>query len=120
MVSVDVKHHVYFATDSRSESEDKCFPIMLSQCVWNVRNKVKRKTRGLIRIEVSATLFRLLLVYLFTSLREPVWPSGKALGWSAEAEGPRFESASALLSLQKGCGLWTLSCDFVRHFLLKH
>ena len=26
---------------------------------------------------------------------EPVWPSGKALGW--EAEGPRFESASALL-----------------------
>ena len=34
-------------------------------------------------------------------LREPVWPSGKALGWYAE--GPRFESASALLSLQK---LW--------------
>ena len=30
---------------------------------------------------------------------EPVWPSGKALGW--QAEGPRFESASALLSLQK-------------------
>ena len=29
----------------------------------------------------------------------PVWPSGKALGWSAE--GPRFESASGLLSLQK-------------------
>ena len=42
-------------------------------------------------------------------LREPVWPSGKALGWLAE--GPRFESASALLSLQKGCGLRTLSCD---------
>ena len=30
---------------------------------------------------------------------EPVWPSGKALGWSAE--GPRFDSASALLFLQK-------------------
>ena len=30
---------------------------------------------------------------------EPVWPSGKALGW--QAEGPRFESASALLSFQK-------------------
>ena len=29
---------------------------------------------------------------------EPVWLSGKALGW--EAEGPRFESASAFLSLQ--------------------
>ena len=29
-------------------------------------------------------------------------------------------TASALLSLQKGCGLWTLSCDFVHHFLLKH
>ena len=43
--------------------------------------------------------------------REPVWPSGKALGWSAE--GPRFDSASALLPLQKGCGLWTQSSDFV-------
>ena len=43
---------------------------------------------------------------------EPVWPSGKALyGW--EAEGPRFDSASVLLSLKKGCGFWTLSCDFV-------
>ena len=37
---------------------------------------------------------------------EPVWPSGKALGWLAE--GPRFESASALLSHLKGCGLWTV------------
>ena len=44
---------------------------------------------------------------------EPVWPSGKA-------EGPRFDTASALLFLQTGCGLWTLSCDFVHHFLLKH
>ena len=33
--------------------------------------------------------------------REPLWPSGKALGWYAE--GPRFDTASALLSLQK---LW--------------
>ena len=54
-----------------------------------------------------------------TRPREPVWPSRKALGWLAE--GPRFDPASALLSLQKGgCGLWTLSCDFVHHFLLKH
>ena len=36
-------------------------------------------------------------------LSEPVWPSGKALGWYAE--GPRFESASALLSLQN---LWSV------------
>ena len=35
--------------------------------------------------------------------REPLWPSGKAYGW--QAEGPRFESASALLSLQK---LWSV------------
>ena len=35
--------------------------------------------------------------------REPVWPSGKALDW--QAEGPRFESASALLHLQK---LWSV------------
>ena len=47
---------------------------------------------------------------------EPVWPSGKAL----KSEGPRFDTASALPSLQKGCGLWTLSCDSVHHFLLKH
>ena len=48
---------------------------------------------------------------------EPVWPSGKALGL---VSGRTSDSASALLSLQKGCGLWTLSCDFVNHFLLKH
>ena len=34
---------------------------------------------------------------------KPVWPSGKALGWYEE--GPRFELASALLSLQK---LWAV------------
>ena len=50
--------------------------------------------------------------------REQVWSSGKAL--ACLAEGPRFDTASALLSLQKGCGLWTLSCGFVHHFLLKH
>ena len=44
-------------------------------------------------------------------LCESVWPStsSKALGW--EAEGPWFESASALLSLQK---LW--SVDTVLQF----
>jgi len=41
---------------------------------------------------------------------EPVWLGGKALGW--QAEGPRLDSASAVLSLQEGCGLWTLSCAF--------
>ena len=41
------------------------------------------------------------------------WSSGKALG--CYAVGLRFNSASALLSLQKSCGLWTLSCDFVPH-----
>ena len=35
---------------------------------------------------------------------EPVWPSGKALGWLAE--GPRFESTSALLSFPK---LWSVN-----------
>ena len=34
--------------------------------------------------------------------------------------GKRKDLGSAVLSLQKGCGLWTLSCDFVHHFLLKH
>ena len=40
---------------------------------------------------------------VYTTACEPVWPSGKALGW--KAEGLRFESASALLSLQK---LWSV------------
>ena len=34
---------------------------------------------------------------------DPAWPSGKALGWQAEV--PRLETASALLSLQK---LWSV------------
>ena len=42
-----------------------------------------------------------------------VWPSGKALGWFAE--GPRFESASALFSSDVvACGQ-ALSCDSVPH-----
>ena len=36
-------------------------------------------------------------------LCEPVWPSGMALDWKVER--PQFESASALLSLQK---LWSV------------
>ena len=39
----------------------------------------------------------------FLGVREPVWPSGKAVGW--EAEGPQFEFASAVLSLQH---LWSV------------
>ena len=41
------------------------------------------------------------------------WDSRLLPFTSADQEGPRFDNASALLSLQKGCGLWTLSCDFV-------
>ena len=41
-------------------------------------------------------------------LSEPVWPSGKALGWYAE--GPRFDPLR-LSFLFKNCGLWTLSCE---------
>ena len=44
-----------------------------------------------------------------TYCNEPVWPSGKALGW--QAEGPRFDPLR-LSFLFKNCGLWTLSCDF--------
>ena len=53
-----------------------------------------------------------------------VWPSGKALDW--QAEGPRFHSASALLSLslslQKLCvcghclvALWLCDTQSVKH-----
>ena len=38
----------------------------------------------------------------------PVWTSGKQKDLGSI-------SASALFSHQKGYGLWTLSCDFVRH-----
>ena len=48
------------------------------------------------------TLAIMLLGRMLTNC-EPVWPSGQALGWKAEV--PRFESASALLSLQK---LWSV------------
>ena len=50
---------------------------------------------------------------LLKKRREPVCPDGKASGW--QVEGPRFESASALFSLQKYFDLWTLSCDLVPH-----
>ena len=61
-------------------------------------------------LSVSLCLSVSLSVSLSLSLDcEPVWSSGKALGW--QAEGPRFESASALLSLQK---LW--SVDIVLWF----
>ena len=40
-------------------------------------------------------------------LCEPVWPSGKALGF----EGPWFDPLW-LSFLYKNCGSWTLSCDF--------
>ena len=44
---------------------------------------------------------------------KPVWPSGKALGWYAE--GYWLDSAQLSLLFKKGCGLWTLSSDFVLH-----
>ena len=50
--------------------------------------------------EETAALIARLSCRQDKNLCEPVWPSGKAL-----AEGPRFETTSALLSLQKGCGL---------------
>ena len=54
-------------------------------------------------------------------MNDTVSRSGLAVRRQAgKRKDPRFDTASALLSLQKGCGLWTLSCDFVRHFLLKH
>ena len=53
-------------------------------------------------------------VYLLApSSSHPIWPNGKALRW--QAEGPRLDSPSALLSLEKGSDLWTLSYDFVLH-----
>ena len=44
--------------------------------------------------------------------REPVWPSGKGVRLVSKMD-LGSNPASVLLSLQKGCGLWTLSCDFV-------
>ena len=46
---------------------------------------------------------------LLLSSSEPLWPSGKALGWSAE--GPRFDPLR-LSYFFKNCGLQTPSCDF--------
>ena len=52
------------------------------------------------------------------SIREQVWPSGK--GVRLVSGRTSVDTASALLSFHKGCDLWTLSCDFVHHFLPKH
>ena len=50
---------------------------------------------------------------------EPVWPSGKALVRLVSGRtSVRYRFGSPFSS--KGCGLWTLSCDFVHHLLLKH
>ena len=48
---------------------------------------------------------------------EPVWPSGKALGW--QAEGSRFDSASAVISLSKLWSVDTVLCLCPSH-LMKH
>ena len=40
------------------------------------------------------------------SICEPVWPSGKVIGW--KTEGPRFQSASALISLISLHKLWSV------------
>ena len=45
---------------------------------------------------------------------EPVWPSGEAGRLVSRKTSVRFP-ASALLPVENGCGLWTLSCDFVPH-----
>ena len=60
----------------------------------------------LISVDVKAKLF----IYSWHD-GVPVWPSGKAGKQKALA---RFRFGS-LPSLQKGCGLWTLYCEFVPH-----
>ena len=44
---------------------------------------------------------------------EPVWPSGKALGWYSGKQRDLGSNPLRLSFLFKSCGLWTLSCDFV-------
>ena len=74
---------------------------------------------GELRMRSTSTFTQLLTwTYVDIGPCEPVWPSGKALGKRKDLGST--DTASALLSLQKGCDLWTLSCDFVHHFLLKH
>ena len=63
------------------------------------------RTPPLFSARTSSTSLGLWTLQL-CSVSEPVWPSGKASGWLAE--GPRFNSASALLSLERGRGLWTV------------
>ena len=43
---------------------------------------------------------------------EPVWPSGKALGWSTE--GPRFDPLRLSFLFGNG-GLWTPPCHSAPH-----
>ena len=61
--------------------------------------------------------FFTVFLQLLAHAGEPVWLNGKASGCVASREGPRFDSASALLSLEE---LWFMDtycclCDFAPH-----
>ena len=57
-------------------------------------------------LKKNSTMYGYIRAIVSENECEPVWPSGKALGWYAE--GPRFESASALLSLRKSWSVDTV------------
>ena len=73
--------------------------LFTASCTYHYWGQIRswfKKNQGHTRYKIKSLIL--------TSCSEPVWPSGKALGW--KVEGPQFESASALLSLQK---LWSVN-----------
>ena len=58
-----------------------------------LKNALRRFNQTLTRDSFGSSVFGR------SSTCKPAWPSGKTFGW--EAQGPRFDSVSALLSLQK-------------------
>ena len=74
-----------------------------------------RSTRSGVTVRPAVTLGD-----VFGSSRVPPYPSVSRCGLAVKRTGKQKGLGSiplrlSFLSLQKGCGLWTLSCDFVPH-----
>ena len=83
-------------TDKLADGDRRC---RCHRVLCTIKKKKKKKKISRMARSWQSRVYRSMVKLLTNS--GPVWPSGKAVGW--QVEGPRFDTASALLSLQK---LW--------------
>ena len=119
-------------THTQKKKDNESIPRDNMACAWpswltgsyNASNKMSSDCRCKLCPFRLPEAKRVAIHHTAPVLRAPCTADGtfksKSEDQALKAEGPRFDTASALLSLQKGCSLWTVSCDFVHHFLLKH